>query len=78
MNCERANSVAVFYTRFITGILADSALALTFFVYVYLSKVYLGKFWQTSPFGRFLIYVKQRFMNCCKRQKIIVDGSRLL
>jgi hypothetical protein len=77
MNCERANSVAVFHTLIITQILGYSALALPFFVYVYLSKIYLDEFWQTSPFGRFLIYVKQRFINCCKHQKTIVDGRRL-
>jgi hypothetical protein len=77
VNCVRADSVAAFRTMIITGLLADSALALPFFVYVYLSKIYLDEFWQTSPFGRFLIYVKQRFINFYKHQTSIVDGGPL-
>jgi hypothetical protein len=76
MDCLRADSVAVSRTLSITQLIADGALTLTFFIYVYLSKIYWGEFWQTSPFGRFLIYAKKRFLNYCKHEKIIVDGER--
>ncbi len=77
MNCVRADSVSAVCALIITELLGDGALTLPFFVYVYLSKIYLREFWQTSPFGRFLIYVKKHFINCCKHQKIMVDGGCL-
>ncbi|CAF3954494.1 unnamed protein product [Rotaria sordida] len=63
MNCLRADSIVVFRTQIVTRIIFDSTLTLTFFIYVYLSKLYLWEFWHTSPFGRFLIYVKKRLIN---------------
>jgi hypothetical protein len=75
MDCLRADSIAVSRTQSVTQLLADVALALTFFIYVYLSKIYLTEFWQTSPFGRFLLYVKKRFINCCKHRMIFIGGG---
>jgi hypothetical protein len=76
VNYLQADSRTVFCALTVTALLSNGALALSFFIYVYLSKIYLSEFWQTSPFGRFLIYVKKQFINCCKHQIIIVDGGR--
>jgi hypothetical protein len=75
MNCLRADSTTVLFTETVIELLADSSLALTFFIYVYLSKIYYQEFWQTSPFGRFLFYIKRHFFNCSKHEIIIVDNE---
>lgn len=66
MNCSRADSVGVSRIQTVTQLISDSSLAVTFFIYVYLSKVYYEEFWQKSPFGRFLIDVKKCFINSSK------------
>ncbi|CAF5192070.1 unnamed protein product, partial [Rotaria sp. Silwood1] len=70
----RADSMAVSRAKTVTQLLGNDALTLTFFS-VYLSKVYLREFWQTSPFGRFFIYIIKRFTNCCEHQSFVVDGE---
>ncbi|UJR19154.1 hypothetical protein I4U23_022284 [Adineta vaga] len=70
MNCLRADSVAVSSAKTITQLLGNYALALTFFIYVYLSNVCFNEFCQTSPVGRFLIYVEKRFINL-KKQRLL-------
>ncbi|CAF3672756.1 unnamed protein product [Rotaria sp. Silwood1] len=69
MTCLRADSLEVSRTQSVTRLLADSALATTFFFYVCLSKVYLQEFWRTSPFGRYFTHVKKRIIDCCKPSK---------
>lgn len=78
MNCVQAELIAVFPAQTAMELLSDSALALSFFIYVYLSKVYLHEFWQTSPCGRFLVYVKKCFINSCKDEMIVAGGERQL
>ncbi|CAF2668431.1 unnamed protein product [Rotaria sp. Silwood2] len=64
MNCLRADSIGVSRTKTVTQLLTYSTLTLTFFIYVYLSKLYLLEFWKTSPFGRLLIYLKKHLTKC--------------
>ncbi|CAF1388645.1 unnamed protein product [Rotaria sp. Silwood1] len=63
MNYSRANSIEMYPTQTVMLLLNNCSLPLTFFAYIYLSNVYFNEFWQTSPFGRFLIYVKNRFIS---------------
>ncbi|CAF0895045.1 unnamed protein product [Rotaria sordida] len=78
MNCLRADSITVSRIESVIQLLDNSALALAFLIYVYLSKIYLKEFWQTSPFGRFVIYVKERFTNVRKHQMIVVGTNQRL
>jgi len=73
MDCLRADSIAVSCTAAVINQLYYAPLTLTFFFYVYLSKIYYKEFWQTSPIGRFLIHVKKRFINCFKHQIFVID-----
>ncbi|CAF3151834.1 unnamed protein product, partial [Rotaria sp. Silwood2] len=77
MNCLRADSMAVSRAKTVTQLLGHSALTFTFFFYVYLSKVYLTEFWQTSPFGRFLTCGVKRFRNSRKHQAFVVNTTVL-
>jgi hypothetical protein len=74
MNCLISDSIVVSRTQTVLQLLRYSSLSLSFYIYVYLSKIYLQEFWQTSPFGRFFIYIKKRFIKFCKHQIVIVDA----
>jgi hypothetical protein len=60
MTCSKADTHFFGKMRTISTLLSDSALILTFFIFVAPSKLYMQGFWNTSYAGRFLCCLRDR------------------
>jgi hypothetical protein len=60
MTCSTANTILVARVHLAFTVLEIAPFAITFYLYIYLSPVYLSEFWNSSPIGKCLMKAKKK------------------